>query len=108
MPANSITTFYNEQLLNVSKSATDHTGFTIVYPNPASQIVTVKLVNSFEEETTIRITDINGKLVFEKAVSSNDQISEIPIHVNNLKNGIYLINIQMGGRQFSKKLIIHN
>ena len=108
LPANSITTFYNEQLLNVSKSATDHTGFTIVYPNPASQIVTVKLVNSFEEETTIRITDINGKLVFEKAVSSNDQISEIPIHVNNLKNGIYLINIQMGGRQFSKKLIIHN
>uniref|UniRef100_UPI00404857FE T9SS type A sorting domain-containing protein n=1 Tax=Mariniflexile sp. TaxID=1979402 RepID=UPI00404857FE len=108
LPANSITTFYNDQLLSVVENPTSNPGFTIIYPNPASEIVTVKLTSVFNGETKIQITDINGKLVLAKTVRLNNQISEIPIRVNNLSNGIYLINIQAEGKQYSKKLLIHH
>ena len=108
LAANSITTFYNEQLLSVVENPTGSSDFTIIYPNPASEIVTIKLTSVFSGKTKIQITDINGKLVLVKTVSLNNQISEIPIHVNNLSNGIYLINIQAEGKQYSKKLLIHN
>ena len=104
LPANSITTFYNEQLLTVVENVIDNQDFTILYPNPASELVIIKLTVVFEGEIKIQITDVNGKLVLAKTATLNDPISEIPISLDNLNNGIYLINIQAGKtRNFETK-----
>ncbi len=108
LPANSITTFYNEQLLTAVKNIINNQDITILYPNPASELVIIKLTTVLKDEIKIQITDVNGKLVLTKTATLNDPISEIPIRIDNLNNGIFLINIQVGEVQNFKKLLINH
>lgn len=69
-----------------------------LYPNPASDIVTVTS-NLTEEIDTISILDVSGK----KLMSQND--SNV-IDVRHLANGMYFITIEVGQQIITKKLLI--
>lgn len=61
-----------------------------VYPNPADQILNISL-NHLKEETSIRITDLSGKTIYNKSVNSTNNI-QIPIE--ELAKGFYTICLQ--------------
>jgi uncharacterized protein (DUF1501 family) len=67
---------------------------TIVYPNPASQHITLRLT-THNEQVKISIVDLQGKEqgVFYDATFTN-QTHELPISISELALGNYIIHIQ--------------
>ncbi len=71
----------------------------LIYPNPASDQVTIFVGN--QDEQKIRIMDINGKLMFEET-SFEDHIN---LNVSFLSSGIYIVemtNMKTGERETQK------
>lgn len=76
-----------------------------IYPNPAEHIINIQLpTNSNNQEVTYSITSTTGTVVRRNSVTSAESLS---IDVNNLKQGVYIIQVSsdIGNHtyKFSKK-----
>ena len=74
-----------------------------VYPNPAKGIVNIDLAGSVIGETTYDLFDVQGRKVVSK-VSLNTIET---LNVENLSDGIYMLNIQNGNAKTTKKVVIN-
>lgn len=72
-----------------------------IFPNPATDIVTISNDENIGIKQ-IKLLDISGKII-EEAFFNND--SEVQINVNDLANGIYLLQINTQNGVFIEKLI---
>ena len=71
-----------------------------LFPNPANQIVNL----STDEINNMTVYDLNGRVIFEKHFNL-----EKSFHVNNWKNGIYIIHFNMINNETQiKKLVIQH
>lgn len=73
----------------------------LVYPNPANDLVNVKVDKNFEGE--VSVFDISGKQVYNASVLNTDILN---IDVSNLNKGLYFIKLTNGQKQESAKLIV--
>jgi len=65
-----------------------------VYPNPATEFVTVKLFGDSSRDFIIEMLNITGTVVYyDKESFTESFYSEVVIPVNNLYNGIYFIRV---------------
>jgi len=71
-----------------------------VSPNPASKFLNVK---TDEQNTTYRIISLNGMLVESKKLNTSGTIS-----IEQLNDGMYFIELQMGNRKAIKKFVVNN
>jgi endonuclease I len=71
-----------------------------VSPNPASKFLNVK---TDEQNTTYRIISLNGMLVESKKLNTSGTIS-----IEQLNDGMYFIELQMGNRKSIKKFVVNN
>ena len=79
-------------------------GFSL-YPNPASNRLTIAFEKSLDAETEIMIYDFKGTVVHTYKAGSGQ--SEFSINDIDLQNGMYLVRIKSGGLDWGfKKLII--
>jgi surface protein len=75
-------------------------GEMVIYPNPASNILTI--TNDFNDEVkNVLFFDTSGKQV--KEVKSNFK----SINVNNLPSGLYRLKIKTNVNEFNKKLLVN-
>jgi len=72
-----------------------------VFPNPASEVVTIFLKNA-SERTSLEVYDVMGKLVKQKYFENG----QFNFSVEDLQAGIYYLKISQGQQQTSKKLIV--
>jgi hypothetical protein len=70
-----------------------------IYPNPVSGLMNVDL--SFTGIHTITVSDITGRIVFEK--TGNDQHERFDL--SDLRKGIYIISINAGNERYINKVI---
>ena len=70
-----------------------------VYPNPANEVVNVKVT---QPNSTVLLYDINGKLVYEASTSNS-----ITINTDNMQRGLYLMVVQSDKKSGTKKLILN-
>lgn len=75
-----------------------------MYPNPASNEVTIKL-NS-DQDVNISIFDIRGREVFTQGYVQNSALFNRTINLDNMTTGLYLVQITSGDKKTTKKLII--
>ncbi len=74
-----------------------------LYPNPASEFVTITFENSFEN-ISIKMYDQLGRVVFsQKDVLVN---YEFPISLAGISKGMYYIQIASEGNKTTKKLLV--
>ncbi|MCZ4317368.1 T9SS type A sorting domain-containing protein [Aequorivita viscosa] len=73
-----------------------------VFPNPASEMVTVSLKNNSEKASLI-VYDVMGRLVKQQDFKGE---KELRLSVENLQPGIYYLKISEGKKQTTKKLIV--
>lgn len=76
--------------------------YFVLYPNPASDFITLNAGNIDLSGAIINIYDVVGKLVSEGAVLYNQQ----QIDVRDLISGIYMVEIKTKGRTEIQKLAI--
>jgi len=63
----------------------------MVYPNPATEYVQLKLEGYFSETIKAKVFDIKGRLVLEQDFNNE---SEPILNVNELVNGVYFISLE--------------
>ncbi len=80
---------YNAENSNSTSSVAvlNHELEVLIYPNPVSDILNIKVVNS-EEMNNVRIFDISGKQMMNKLFQGN-----ISVNLSDWANGIYLVKI---------------
>lgn len=66
-----------------------------ISPNPTNNFITVKSMNIFDEDVSIDVLDINGKVVSSNliAVSNYQEFNAPIIDFENLKQGVYFLKI---------------
>ena len=73
-----------------------------VYPNPATDLITVELSSEFLEKATIQVLNLLGQVVY----SENKEISaRTLLNISELKPGVYFLKLQSEGEVYSKKFI---
>ncbi len=77
---------------------------TKMYPNPASENVTVELVNSSFSKGRIDIVNMLGKTV--RSITPDDMSSEQIIGVSDLAAGIYFLHVENKGNISVQRLMI--
>jgi len=73
-----------------------------LYPNPASDEVSLNIDNTNNTNLTLNIYNVTGKLINSETLQQNQQ----QIDIGNLNNGIYLIEIKSKKWTEKQKLII--
>jgi hypothetical protein len=72
-----------------------------IYPNPSSDKLTIQL-DSFIDKLTIQLTDIEGKLIANQSIMSDDT----SIEIQNLSTGLYLLSVYVDMRLYKTFKII--
>ncbi len=73
-----------------------------IYPNPTADYITVNIDNKDNSPMTMNIYNTIGKLVKQVAITQNQQ----KVNVQDLNNGIYIVEISSKGLLERQKLII--
>jgi len=72
-----------------------------LYPNPASNQITIEISDQTHASVPIRISDLHGAVVFETQCVNHPCIIE-----PNLPGGIYLISIKIDKHQITQKIVL--
>lgn len=68
-----------------------------IYPNPVADSFRI---SGIQGGATLRLSDINGKLVLSKKINNNEYIS-----LSSLPRGVYFVNVNSSGKTIEKKLV---
>ncbi len=76
-----------------------------IFPNPANDYIAIKWLEQQQGTADVNITDMTGRSLISKMVNIN---SSTPSHVNiaALSTGVYFINVQSIGINYSGKLVV--
>jgi len=83
-------------------SENDQAHEMLVFPNPASSMVTFKMKESVEKINSIALYDIHGRQVAESHPHSHTAV----IDVTHLANGIYLAKITAGEHMITRRVLV--
>jgi len=94
-------TFVQENLS--ATSVNENNSFSVIYPNPASDII--NLIYDINGKTNISIYSITGKLVYNETVTKMDKLNKHQIDVSNFTSGIYNVVINSENKISTTKFI---
>ncbi|NNE31161.1 MAG: T9SS type A sorting domain-containing protein, partial [Winogradskyella sp.] len=79
-----------------------------LYPNPANDILNIKLIGSFDT-SMIKFYDITGKIVQTNKISNENYGTSVTAQVNvsSLQTGIYIVKVEDENNQIVKRLIVN-
>ena len=76
----------------------------VVYPNPATNYITISNKGNILNDVSIKIIDINGRIL---SVQNNVNLTNsYQISVNSLSSGVYFLSIKDGMKENVQKIII--
>ncbi|MDH0658845.1 reprolysin-like metallopeptidase [Empedobacter sp. GD03865] len=73
-----------------------------ISPNPSNGIINLDFTNSFTTGK-ITVTDLAGRTVYSNKLNSSKSQQ---VNLSSLSNGVYIVSIEAGNEQFTKKVII--
>lgn len=79
-----------------------------IYPNPASDHLSISVNALIEGTYTLTMYDILGQELISKNYDFNKGINQISLAVNSMRNGYYFVKIQNQNNSLSKKIIINH
>jgi len=77
-----------------------------MYPNPSSTVTLVDAGNTSASEMSIRILDMTGKVVSEKAYGMTAPGTKLPIVTSLMDSGVYIVELNSDGTLMTKQLIV--
>ncbi|TPV32897.1 T9SS type A sorting domain-containing protein [Paucihalobacter ruber] len=73
-----------------------------VYPNPFSQIITIRFSETMGSPISVMIFDVKAKLIYNQKFSPRQHIQ---LNLNDISHGIYLMKVNSKTKFFNTKLI---
>jgi flagellar basal body rod protein FlgG len=77
-----------------------------VYPNPSNGSFTVQTNSLVNDEISIQVVDITGKIIYTEPVSLTIGKNSFDINLTGLSSGYYQVNLRKGNSVITKKLMI--
>lgn len=68
----------------------------MIFPNPTSGRVTLKLEATGQEETSLRITNLQGQTVYAASIPVTESLA-IDLDISHLPAGVYSVTVVQGG-----------
>ncbi|CAM1357143.1 reprolysin-like metallopeptidase [Tenacibaculum halocynthiae] len=89
-------------------ASTDEVSFNNfnLFPNPSNGRFKLTFETKTQDKVSVKLFDIRGRLVESKNFSNSSLIFSEELLFNTVNSGMYLLQIQNGGLQTTKKLII--
>ena len=109
IPTQIVDTTFAEKTLKIPELILENKQNTLsIFPNPGNGEFTIKYDVLKRADVSLNIMDINGKLIrtLSNVTNQYEGKYQIPVNVNDLPNGIYIVNLINNGEKFSGKLII--
>ncbi|TNE30474.1 MAG: T9SS type A sorting domain-containing protein [Bacteroidetes bacterium] len=94
--------YFNKSLVSTIGLNEESSSFIEVYPNPASDIITI--VSDYNENATAQLLSTNGSVV--RTTSLKSSLSTQSIDVSALPRGIYILRVQSGSDVQTERIII--
>ena len=66
----------------------------LVFPNPARERSTVSFISYKDDNYTIKIIDVLGKIILSEKISAVEGYNKKEINLENASKGIYIISVQ--------------
>ncbi|MCX8489867.1 MAG: T9SS type A sorting domain-containing protein, partial [Cyclobacteriaceae bacterium] len=80
-----------------------------LYPNPTNaQNINVELINPSTEYLNIRVFDMTGQVLVQTTINAEDLESNISLNAEELKAGVYVVEVIQGTQRVTKRLVLHN
>jgi hypothetical protein len=64
-----------------------------VYPNPTSDVINIDVTGTEAQNTTVKVLDINSRLINQTLVRTHEGVNTITIPVKELAAGTYLVQV---------------
>lgn len=78
-----------------------------LFPNPAKGNVTLSIISSANKICNYKIIDAKGKIILSDSIKLSGGINSIKLSLDNVhSSGIYFLQLDIGGKIISKKLIV--
>ena len=77
-----------------------------LYPNPASEFVYLNFNSSTEGPVNLQIVNSIGQLVKQQPVNTIEGYNQVKIHVNDIRPGMYILRINKGDLNITRKFVI--
>ncbi len=88
-------TFEYSNIISI-ENGINKTGILVVYPNPASNELYIKLSVPNEKSVTIDIKDILGRVIYKQEIDLTQSINNNYINTTNFASGTYIVSINAG------------
>ncbi len=76
----------------------------LLYPNPAIDVVKIKLPVAFENEYLVTITNEMGSTVYRKLHHKKNEVTTDLIDIKNLQKGLYILHFQTKTQHVIRKV----
>lgn len=95
--------FFMKKIISIKKinQANNNSEGFLIFPNPAESEVSLYFFNPITENVSLKIRDINGRLISISGITKNFQY----IDISYLKKGIYFFTIIKNGLTSTQKVI---
>ncbi len=74
----------------------------LVYPNPASEMLTIKLTKGDLAGASCAVYDLSGKLVYSQMAQGKSET----IDISQMANGMYQLSIEINGKRSAQKFTV--
>ena len=77
-----------------------------LYPNPANDFSTLRFNLTGKEEVSLSLLDITGRVIWNNGlITMTSGTNELRIPMAGLSQGMYIVQMQVGGRNFQRRLL---
>lgn len=91
--------------VGISTTTNQQSSFSL-YPNPANKTCFAVINSDVFGNADMQITDITGKMLVNKTVNLTMGSQTIPVDINSLAPGMYLVSLRNLGKVETQKLVI--
>jgi hypothetical protein len=92
-------------VIGINEEMENNFGISL-YPNPADEYSNISLDLNSPEQVQLSVIDINGKVVASRNYGTLNGKMLLPVMTENFAAGIYLVNITVGNKIVTRRLIV--
>jgi hypothetical protein len=89
-----------------ASEVTENTNKQFLYPNPASEFVYLNFNSTTEGSVNIQIVNSIGQLVKQHPINTVKGHNQFKIQVADIRPGMYILRINKGDLNLTKKFVI--
>ena len=77
-----------------------------VYPNPAKDMLWVNILSDTYQDFKLTLSDLSGRLIKEQDLGEIEGELTLPIDLNGLMSGTYLVTVVGGNKKVTEKVVV--